>query len=574
MKKNILILNIIVLALLFNQGINYAQKVTENARYMKATYERLRNSDMISYFNGNNDSTTLEAFNNSTFETDILKTNTKLLGVTFNEAGGGNKIAGTKDNINQENLYNVLGPAVFFGLQNDFDPGTSLEDLNELLNKILNEEELVYKRKQWIIDDKKTIIQIANNLEKNNRLRLFGNIAPKNYLTIIKNIDFYILVRELDHKEGINFISFYPSYDFRFPQELRIPIFDPIYVEQFIADFKSDTTLMAKIGNSKLWTDASETVLEYRSEGSYMINLNAYSPNIRFWRNQIIYDYKPGDDITTKPLETNDLSLFGYWGNEKIPLFGWYSDEYTLGLQYSNKPSIFDEYRRSFAFDAGIVIPMKRVFDKANPKVPFYNSGYGVFLRLSTILDKQDLKDFELTLEGKFSVNDRKIETFEEKTPFNFQTLRSYANFEAKWYTPWRHLSLFAIDDIGNIEISAGATGIDIRDYAFDPLLPEVKEVNSPQKNVLKMFNTLYFAKVSLAKYNGIITYRADIGVNNGFKSKDNHSYFITNFEVMYDDFIGLNTKIGISLLKDNNILPWGKDLYVFVSPIIKFNFN
>ena len=88
------------------------------------------------------------------------------------------------------------------------------------------------------------------------------------------------------------------------------------------------------------------------------------------------------------------------------------------------------------------------------------------------------------------------------------------------------------------------------------------------------MFNTLYFAKVSLAKYNGIITYRADIGVNNGFKSKDNHSYFITNFEVMYDDFIGLNTKIGISLLKDNNILPWGKDLYVFVSPIIKFNFN
>ena len=100
MKKNILILNIIVLALLFNQGINYAQKVTENARYMKATYERLRNSDMISYFNGNNDSTTLEAFNNSTFETDILKTNTKLLGVTFNEAGGGNKIAGKKDNIN------------------------------------------------------------------------------------------------------------------------------------------------------------------------------------------------------------------------------------------------------------------------------------------------------------------------------------------------------------------------------------------------------------------------------------------------------------------------------------------
>lgn len=485
-------------------------------------------------------------------------------------------------------LLRVLGISFYYKLA--LAPGSGSSQSNQLLVDILNEIKpriaLEKTEKKWIINDQDLVIEIARQLELSQKLYIMGEKVTIDYNQRVKNLPIIILVDERSVDKNFDGITFFDYAELALPEDIQQPIYDKILYEELqgVSGLKQYFSI---IKDKSSWTDISSDIIPFRVEKTNMVKLHAFEPEIRLYR-MMLNNLKPkeGENPTTKELELNDISIFGKWGYDKIPVLGWYMDEIIVGLRYARKQATFEDYRRTSVVSLGMTIPMNRIFKKNDPAEKFLNSGNSVFAGLKTVLPFWE-KYIEINMESKFSINNKKSVNFDETTPFDFYTLRNFASFDVKYYTPIKDVEPFPGFNLGNLEVSLGYLFADFNYFRFDPMQPqvEVNDVDFPSYKPDHLLNL----KIGLAKYDGFTAYRLDLFVItdlyylggetkkvvdlNGITRGVNQAYIGSNFEILFNDWFGFSTSFASYMPALDKLNGWAKDFYIVFSPIIKFNF-
>ncbi|MHC1738636.1 MAG: hypothetical protein AB9882_11565 [Ignavibacteriaceae bacterium] len=472
-------------------------------------------------------------------------------------------------------LYEKLSPAVYSILLQKKSLEICDVSLKSLIGDVIIKTE--YKTKeQWLITDQQFIFDVASKLEIAKKLYNLGCQTNVEYSRLVKRLRLVILVEKNFYNEEIDAITFYRESEVKLPIDYRVEIYDRILLEDFQNVLTGDQ--FNKLRNRIYWLSFDEGLEPSVSELNYnQVYFNAFSPEYLLYR---IRTYSVPDEKTvieeSKPV-FHDFSIFGQWGYDRIPLLGWYMDEYNLGIKYTRRDSKFDKFREYVSTSVGVTFPFERIFKKSEPVERFLNSGHAIYLKLVTpipgLVDDEFGKDFEFIFEGKMSINDRKTNSYKETGMFPFNSMRSFLSYELKKYKLLpKPIEPFPNIDLGFWEASIGASQVDVREYMFDPTMVEVREVNlDKSSDIFKAFHNVFFIKTGLARYEGFTTYKLEFAYHSDFKGTI--GYFGTNFDILFNDTWGFMTKVAISMVKKEELKPWAKDLQVIFSPVIKFTF-
>ncbi|NLH60074.1 MAG: hypothetical protein GX452_01560 [Ignavibacteriales bacterium] len=537
-------------------------------------------------FLGSNYTSTNQPISSDQFEDFLAQTN---LDITAEVSKDGTRITQIKLSVTGSSipdieiieneigltLYEKLSPSIYSILLRKKSLEICDVSLKSLLDDFIIKSE--YKTKeQWLITDQQFIFDVASKLEIAKKLFNLGCQATVEYSRLVKRLRLVILVEKNFYNEEIDAITFLRESETKLPIDYRFEIYDRILLEDFRNVLTADQ--FTRLGNRVYWLSFDEGLEPSVSELTYnSVYISAFSPEYLLYR---IRTYSVPDEKTvleeSKPVY-HDFSLFGQWGYDRIPLLGWYMDEYNLGLKYARRDNTFDKHREYVSTSFGITFPFERVFKKSEPDTRFVNSGQAVYLKLVTpipgLVNDEFGKDFEFIFEGKMSINDRKSDNFKEKTPFIFNSLRSFLSYELKKYKILpKPIEPFPNIDLGYWEASIGAAQVDVREYTFDPAVIEVREKDlNKSSDIFKAFHNVFFIKTGLARYDGFTTYKLELAYHSDFQGSI--GYFGTNFEILFNDTWGFMTKVAIGTVKKEDLKPWAKDLQVIFSPIIKFNF-
>jgi hypothetical protein len=490
------------------------------------------------------------------------------------------------EKIGARNYYNFLMDKVSDS-ENQKSSGkeggtTSTEEIKKEMLRILQlvapnitffgDDEVITER--WLILDQDTVRKVTNILDREGRLRIEGSNQIKEYRNLVKDLNIAIVISASKNLRDpsaltIDSLSFYTILDLSLPPEFRSSVFDAVKYSEFKAVMQS-----AKVSYEHFEEKTNWTTSIYKS---YFF-ISALKPEFLFYDSRRINIENLNDESEGYSYNGHLVSLFGQWGFDPIPLYGWYSDELVGGLKYS-LTTTRNLYKPYLTVSLGIINKFDRPFKRANPEGNLYNSGYGIFVRTETPLPFisdvwTPLSYFQLEFEGKFTFNSLKKTKYEEGPKFDFYTYRNYLNWELRMFLPQlKNIDLFPNINIGNLEFALGLTQVDLRHYTYDPLDLSSTEVveKLPKKSgsFFSAMNNGFIAKIALVKYHGYTTYKLE-----GFYSQNKwNSYIGGEIEMLFNDFLGFTAKIAVNSKKAADIEPWQKDLYVVFSPIIKFSF-
>lgn len=458
--------------------------------------------------------------------------------------------------------------------------GVSIDEIKKEMIRILEsiaqrEEKVGSIIERWLITDQDTVKKILNALDISGQLKLDGSTKIQEYKNLIKSLNIVVVVsasKTYDNPSvnNIDSLSFYTVLDLSLPKEFRSSVFDMV-------EYKTFTKSM---GEANLPTNYIEEKANWTASiNKSYVYLSALKPEFLFYDSRRV-NVELLDAYESEGFSYNghQLSVFGQWGFDPIPLYGWYSDEITGGLKYS-LTTTRNIYKPYLTVSLGVVNQFKRPFTRANSVGNMYNSGYAVFLRTETPLPFisdvwTPLSYFQVEFEGKFSFNELNKSRFDETTKFDFYTYRNYLNWELRLFLPeLKNINLFPDINIGNLEFALGLTQVDLRHYTYDPFDLSTTEVTEklPKKSTgfINSLDNGVIAKIALVKYHGYTTYKLE----GFFMSNKWNSYFGGELEMLFNDFLGFTTKIAVNSKKLSEIQPWQKDLYIVFSPIIKFSF-
>lgn len=459
---------------------------------------------------------------------------------------------------------------------------TSTEDIKKEMLKILQlvapnitffgDDEVITER--WLILDQDTVRKVTNILDREGRLRIEGTNQIKEYRNLVKDLNIAIVISASKNLKDpsaltIDSLSFYTILDLSLPPEFRSSVFDAVKYEDFKTTMDNSEVSYQHLTEKENWTTSI-----YKS---YFF-ISALKPEFLFYDSRRINIENLNDESEGYSYNGHLVSLFGQWGFDPIPLYGWYSDELVGGLKYS-LTTTRNLYKPYLTVSLGIINKFDRPFKRANSEGNLYNSGYGIFVRTETPLPFisdvwTPLSYFQLEFEGKFTFNSLKKTKYEEGPKFDFYTYRNYLNWELRMFLPQlKNIDLFPNINIGNLEFALGLTQVDLRQFTYDPLDLSSTEVveKLPKKSgsFFSAMNNGFIAKIALVKYHGYTTYKLE-----GFYSQNKwNSYIGGEIEMLFNDFLGFTAKIAVNSKKAADIKPWQKDLYVVFSPIIKFSF-
>jgi len=586
MKNQIIILSLVLIFFIVPTSLSAANNEITDAAQVEKVYKRLKHFKELvtdSYKNNGVDwslkKARLSTIDNTNYTVELVDKSTDVIEVKSRT-------------LPAAELLRVLGISFYYKLA--LAAGTAASSNNQLLMEMLNEIKpriaLEKTEKKWIINDQDLVIEIARQLELSQKLYVNGEKAPLDYNQRVKNLPIVILVDERSVDKNFDGITFFDYTELALPENIQQPIYDKILFEELQPIFQRTPELVSYfnlIEDKSSWTDISSDIIPFRIEKTNMVKLHAFEPEIRLYR-MMLNNLKPkeGENPTTKELELNDISIFGKWGYDNIPIMGWFMDEIIVGLRYARKQATFEDYRRTSVVSLGMTIPLERVFKKAAPTEKFLNSGNSVFAGLKTVLPFWE-KYIEINLEAKLAINNKKTVNYDETTAFDFYSLRNFGSFDVKYYTPIKDIEPFPGFNLGNLEVSIGYLYAVFNYFRFDPLEKEV-EVNDKKFPSYKPDHFMNL-KVGLAKYDGFTSYRLDIFFLtdlyylggevknitdlNGISRGVNQAYVGANFEILFNDWFGFSTAFASYMPGLEKLNGWAKDFYIVFSPIIKFNF-
>lgn len=413
-------------------------------------------------------------------------------------------------------------------------------------------------KKKWILTDPFFVREIYNRFVVRDELRINDQRVS---LDILKQrsqeiFDGKILIdlRKRYYDDEVEYFAFVPEseIDKLDPKYLFDPIRDPFLLRDILGE-----KIYSKIKDQSYFF-SNLTKTEYDSKNGYYFDLymNLLEPRVMYWN-------------TTSGLRNKyTLAMFGKWGADQVLLPGWHSMEFIVGNEltyYSTIASNPDKY--TYRINLGIAMPSTFPFKSELPASPLLVTGQAVYFKIAgdpLKLFDEDIGDFLLTWEGKYTATDFSPKDIGNITPLSFSSNRSYFILEG------RLREITNLGDFGMLEAAVGLSSMEISKYTSTPGNGKLTSNDGGKGFFDKLDNALY-VDAGVSRTGGLLQHRIHIMM--GYSS-DGYGFFGLKSKVMLSDNFGFDFRIINALGYDKNKFPtWRKDSYMVFSPILRINY-
>lgn len=411
-------------------------------------------------------------------------------------------------------------------------------------------------KKKWFINDPDFVRDVYSRFIINNELRINGKPASS---TVIKEKskgifdgDIVIDVRKRFYDDELEYFAFIPSYELlnENPKPLFDPVEDPFALKVIIGD-----ALYQRIQKQQyFFADVTKEVFDVKPGYFFNLNLNLLNPEIMFW------------STTSNQRNKYLVSFIGNWGNKRIFLPGWFSPEYTLGLQLTYyKVLSADPADYTYKVAIGTTQESGKPYVGDLPKGPIYKSGQSVYFKVNGNLSEYIFPSFPklyMNLEGQLTFGDYKNSQFGFSKTTRFYSIRDYftLNFTKR--------ELANVFDLGMLEVGLGVATHSLYHYEVDP--KKTKLVDLDNKDFFNKFTHFIQTDVGLTKRGGLLQHESKLIFSYG---SEGFGYFGFDVTFMLDDTFGLSAAYFSGFSVNQTKYPYRTDKYLVFSPIIKINY-
>lgn len=412
-------------------------------------------------------------------------------------------------------------------------------------------------KQKWIINDPTFIREIYNKFVVNDALTIEGKSVP---LDVIKSKtqDIYdskivIDLRKRYYDDEVEYFAFISEEEIgnENPKFMFDPVTDGFYLKEILGE-----RIYEKIKTESYFlNNITKKDFDVKTGYYFDIYMNLLNPEIMYWNTT--------SDFRNKYL----LSAFGKWGNDYIFIPGWYSREYTVGSKltyYKTLAQNPDDYTYQIAL--GVVQPANGAY-KGNAKKPLFVSGNAAYFKISgdflRFID-EDLKDYQVNIEVKYTGDDFKTKDYGINYTMDFYSNRLYYVFNVK------KRNWFNLFDLGMFELGGGYSLHDINHYQINPGAAKVANLDG-NKSMLKKLSFFPFVEWGLSRYGGLIQH----SISGIFSySPDGFGYIGMKVKVMLSDTFGFDTRFFGSFYSDKKKFPeWRNDQYIVFSSVLRINY-
>ncbi len=415
-------------------------------------------------------------------------------------------------------------------------------------------------KKTWVVTDPVFVREIFNKFVVKNALKVNGTkptleeLQEKSKDIYLGNV--FIDLRKRYYDDEIELLRFFreSSYGRRDTTDF---FFDPINDFVYLKEVVGPELYVELKKQFYALNDLTKTFYDSKYAYNFNVYLHLLEPEIMFW------------SLTTKGRNKYLASFIGRWGNEYLPIPGWYYPNYVTGVKVTYIDSLINNRAyNSYVGEIGFGLPAKQPdlgFEKDDVGRRMFYTGAGFYFKfvgspLGYVY--KPIKDIQLTLQGFFTLSQVKSSDIGLSYLTKFYSTRNYFTLFAKYP------NLFEIKDAGSIYAGAGYSAFDVKYFALVPGITRLLELNSGGAGFKHIFNT----EAGIEGEGGLLNYKFATLANYNFVDSD--GYLGLNFYFMLTNTIGLDFRFHTSYRFSNAGAPFYRsDTYVVFSPVFRINY-
>ncbi|NUN07636.1 MAG: hypothetical protein HUU54_00495 [Ignavibacteriaceae bacterium] len=415
-------------------------------------------------------------------------------------------------------------------------------------------------KKTWVVTDPVFVREIFNKFVVKSALRVNGakptidDLQEKSKDIYLGNV--FIDLRKRYYDDEIELLRFFKesSYGRRDSTDF---FFDPITDFVYLREVVGPELYQELKKQFYALNDLTKTFYDSKYAYNFNIYLHLLEPELMFW------------SLTTKGRNKYLASLIGRWGNDHIPIPGWYYPNYVTGLKVTYIDSLINNRAyNSYVGEIGFGLPARQPdlgFEPDDVGRRMFYTGAGFYIKvigspLGYIY--RPIKDIELKLQGFFTLSQLKSSDIGLSYLTKFYSTRNYITFFAKYP------NIFDIRDAGTIYAGAGYSAFDVKYYALIPGITKLVDINGGGAGFKHVLNT----EAGIEGEGGLLNYKFAAMLNHNFSDAD--GYLGVNFYFMLTNTIGLDFRFHTGYRFGNTGTPFYRsDNYVVFSPVFRINY-
>jgi uncharacterized protein YutD len=414
-------------------------------------------------------------------------------------------------------------------------------------------------KQKWVISDPLLVREIYNRFLVHNALRINGmNITAailKEKTNSIYDSKVVVDLRKRYYDDEIEFFAFIPENELQSAKPNYL--FDPIKDGYLLKDIVGDKVYEKIKTQGYFYSSLTKTNFDAKSGYFYDIYLNALEPHLMFW------------NTTSSNRNKYLASVFGKWGNDKIMLPGWYSDEYVVGGALTYYQSISNDLSK-YLYDIRIGTALGAGYPFRGgiaPRDHLKNTGQSIYLRasgdiLKYLIDGAD--GYCLTLEVKYSLDEKRARDFNVSETDTIFSVRDYATLSLN--VP----EIANLGDLGFLEIGGGISTSDIYRYQANSKISSKLIDLEKDKSWGNKFSHNVFVNFGVSRSGGLIQHHIWT-----MFTYNTTGYGVVGVggQVMLGEQFGVDLRVMKSFGLDQKKEPWRPDTYIVFSPILRINY-
>lgn len=411
-------------------------------------------------------------------------------------------------------------------------------------------------KKKWFINDPEFVRDVYSRFIINNELRINGVPASSEIVKEkskgIFDGNIIIDVRKRFYDDELEYFAFVPSSELEKekPQYLFDPVEDPFELKTIIGQ-----NLYERIQKQQyFFADITKDVFDTKPGYFFDLDLNLLNPEIMFW------------STTSNQRNKYLVSIIGNWGNKSIYLPGWFSPEYTVGLQLAyHKILSSDPKDYTYKVALGTTMEAGKPYVSDLPKAPVLKSGQSIYFKINGNLSEYIFPSFPklyMNLEGQMSFGDYKNSDFGFSRTTQFYSIRDY------FVLSFLKRDIANVFDLGMFQAGLGWSSHSLYHYEVDPAKTKLKDLDGGE--FFDKFTHFINVNLGLSKRGGLLQHETNIVFSYG-----SESYGFIGFEVnfMIDDTFGLMAGYYSGFSINQTKTPYRTDKYLVFSPMFKINY-
>lgn len=416
-------------------------------------------------------------------------------------------------------------------------------------------------KKIWVVTDPVYVREIFNRFIIKNGLKLNG-VKPtleelENKSKEIYRGNVFVELRKRYYDDEIEILRFFRESKLS-TQDTTDYFFDAITDFVYINEVLGNELYRDLKKQFYALNDLTKTFYDNKVAYNYDIYLHMLQPELMFW------------SLTTSNKNKYLFSLIGRWGNDKVSIPGWYFPDYVAGLKFTYIDSFVNNRpNNAYVFEIGTGVPARQPalgyeYDEFGKRL--YHTGPNFYFKLignPIRLYWKHLTDYEVSLEGFFTLSQMKASDFRINYLTKFYSVRNYFVFFIKK----KEMANFT--DFGSLGLGAGFAFNDANYYLLDPDLTKLSSLDAGGKGKL---TTSFVIESGLDGTGGLLNHSVNLHYNYNFTEKS--GYFGVKLFFMLSNTIGFDFRYFTSYRFTKSGLPFYRnDNYIVFSPVIRINY-